>query len=188
MTSTFRIPPAQISGLLGWALRRSARRTYGQVPDIAYIYLHHGPLARAILGLERRLAKLSACDPHLKTYATMATAAQIGCSWCLDFGYFLAHTEGLDVDKVRQVPVWRDSTVFTDLEHEVMAYAEAMTTTPPEVTDEQVASLQEQLGTRAVVELTEMIAVENLRSRANAAMGLASQGFAASCDLAPLAG
>src|SRR5699024_5809723 len=120
MTSTLRIPPAELSGVLGWALRRYARRTYGQVPDIAYVYLHHGPLARAVLGLERRLAKLSACAPHLKSYATMASAAMIGCSWCLDFGYFLAHTEGLDADKVRQVPVWRDSTVFTDLEREVM--------------------------------------------------------------------
>ena len=74
----------------------------------------------------------------------------------------------------------------TDLEREVMAYAEAMTVTPPEVTDEMVASLDEQLGHAAVVELTMMVAVENERSRFNSAMGLASQGFSDVCDL-PLA-
>ncbi|WP_202862977.1 carboxymuconolactone decarboxylase family protein [Ornithinimicrobium murale] len=85
------------------------------------------------------------------------------------------------------MPAWRDSDVFTPLERDVMAYAEAMSVTPLEVTDEMVASLHERLGSAALVELTEMISLENLRSRTNAAMGLASQGFAESCDLAPLA-
>lgn len=117
----------------------------------------------------------------------MASAATIGCCWCLDFGYFLAHTEGLDEEKARQVPVWRESTLFTPLERDVLAYAEAMSLTPLTVTDEMVAGLHDQLGSAALVELTELIALENMRSRGNAAMGLASQGYADSCDLAPLA-
>lgn len=188
MPSTFRIPKADLSGWFGRVMSAYARHTYGEVPDVAYIFLHHGPLTRAVFGFERKMARLSACEEHLKAYATMAAAATIGCSWCMDFGYYLAHTDGLDVDKVRQVPVWRDSDVFTPLEHEVMAYAEAMSATPLEVTDEMVASLHDQLGSKALVELTQVISLENLRSRTNAAMGLASQGFATSCDLAPLAG
>jgi AhpD family alkylhydroperoxidase len=113
----------------------------------------------------------------------MASAAVIGCSWCLDFGYYVAHTDGLDEAKVREVPRWRESEAFTPLEREVMAYAEAMTGTPMTVTDEMVASLVEQLGPAAVVELTEIVAVENQRSRFNAAAGLASQGFSAACDV-----
>ena len=187
MPSTFRIPKADLSSLLGRVLSAYARRTYGDVPDFAYVLLHHGPLTRALLGFERKVAKLSACDPQLKAYAVMASAATIGCTWCLDFGYFMAHTDGLDEDKARQVPVWRESTVFTPLERDVLAYAEAMSRTPLEVTDEMVASLHERLGSAALVELTQLIAVENMRSRVNSAMGLASQGFAASCDLAPLA-
>ena len=60
----------------------------------------------------------------------MAVAAQIGCSWCLDFGYFQAHNEGLDEAKASEVPRWRESSVFTSLERDVMEYAEAMTETP----------------------------------------------------------
>ena len=156
------------------------------MPDNALVFWHNRPVLRSVLAFERRVARWRALDPHLKTYAVMASAALIGCSWCLDFGYYLAHTAGLDESKAREVPRWRESAVFTPLEREVMAYAEAMSTTPLTVTDEMVAGLVAQLGPAAVVELTEMVAVENQRSRFNAAVGLASQGFSAVCDL-PLA-
>jgi alkylhydroperoxidase family enzyme len=58
-----------------------------------------------------------------------------------------------------------------------------MTATPPEVTDEMVAGLREDLDDAQLVELTEIISVENLRSRTNSALGLTSQGFKAQCDL-----
>jgi AhpD family alkylhydroperoxidase len=186
MSSTFRVPKATISGGYGRALEWYARRTYGEVPDNAYVLWHNRPMLKAVFGFEQKVAKLDALDPHLKTYAVMASAAAIGCSWCLDFGYYLAHEDGLDEAKVREVPRWRDSSVFTDLERDVMAYAEAATATPPTVTDEQVAALRERLGDPAVVELTMMIAIENQRSRFNAAMGLASQGYSDVCEL-PLA-
>ena len=186
MSSTFRIPAAPLTGLAGRIVKAYARRTYGQVPDVALVLGHHGPLMRAVFGFERKVARWRRLDAHLKTYAVMASAASIGCSWCLDFGYFHAHSAGLDLAKVREVPRWRASDVFTVLERDVMAYAEAVTATPPEVTDEMVAALVAELGAPAMVELTEMIAIENLRSRFNFAAGLASQGFSDVCEL-PLA-
>ena len=186
MPSHFRIPKARLDGAYGAIMTRFAVRTWGRVPDNAYVLWHHKPLMRAVLGFEQKVARWKALDPHLKTYAEMASAGVIGCSWCLDFGYFMAHAKGLEEAKVREVPRWRESDVFSDLEREVMAYAEAMTVTPPEVTDAMVASLDEQLGHAAVVELTMMVAVENERSRFNSAMGLASQGFSDVCEL-PLA-
>ncbi len=84
----------------------------------------------------------------------MAVAAQVGCSWCLDLNYFQTHNEGLDEAKASEVPRWRESTVFTALERDVMEYAEAMSETPPPVTDELFARLLDQLGAPAVVELT----------------------------------
>ena len=61
----------------------------------------------------------------------MAVASLVGCTWCLDFDYFQAHNENLDLEKAREVPRWRESDVFTPLERDVMAYAEAMSQTPP---------------------------------------------------------
>jgi alkylhydroperoxidase family enzyme len=117
----------------------------------------------------------------------MATAGLVGCSFCLDFGYFHAHNEGLDVNKAREVPRWRVSDVFTPLERDVMEYAEAMTQTPPTVTDELSARLLKPLGPAALVELTAFIALANFMARSNVAMGIESQGFSAACDLKPLA-
>ena len=146
MPSQFRIPKATIDGAYGALMTRVAKRMWGQVPDNAHVLWHNKPVLKAVFGFEQKVGRWKALDPHLKAYAEMASAGVIGCSWCLDFGYFLAHTKGLDEAKVREVPRWRESDVFTGLEREVMAYAEAMTVTPPEVTDEMVASLDRQLG------------------------------------------
>lgn len=184
--STFRIPKARLGGLAGALASWYARRTYGQVPDNVFLLWHNKRVLRAILVLEHRVSKFNTLDPHLKTYAEMASAGAIGCSWCVDFGYFLAHRSGLDESKVREVPRWRESDRFSPVEREVMAYAEAMSATPPEVTDEMVSSLRDQLGNAAMVELTAMVAIENERSRFNAAFGLTSQGYSDVCEL-PLA-
>jgi alkylhydroperoxidase family enzyme len=69
----------------------------------------------------------------------------------------------------------------------VLEYAEAMTVTPPSVTDEMVARLREQLGDAALVELSAVIAFANFTTRPNVALGIESDGFAAACGLKPLA-
>ena len=84
------------------------------------------------------------------------------------------------------MPRWRESAAFTPLERDVLEYAEAMTNTPPTVTDELSASLLEQLGPAAMVELTAVIAFANMATRSNAALGIESQGFSAACEI-PLA-
>jgi alkylhydroperoxidase family enzyme len=84
---------------------------------------------------------------------------------------------------MRDVPRWRDSDVYTDVERQVMAYAEAVTATPPTVTDEMVAGLRRHLDDAALVELTMMVAVENVRSRFNSSLGLTSQGFTDRCEI-----
>ena len=68
-----------------------------------------------------------------------------------------------------------------------MEYAEAMTQTPPTVTDELSARLLKPLGPAGSVELTSFIALANFMARSNVAMGIESQEFSATCDLKPLA-
>ena len=186
-TSTFRIPKAAITGVYGAMLKLYAKRMLnGEFPDNGYVYFHNKPVLKAVLSFEGKVDKWDRLDPTLKSYAQLASAGTIGCSWCLDFGYFKAHNDGLDLAKIREVPRWRESGVFTPLERDVLEYAEAMSVTPLTVTDEMVAHLIEQLGEPAVVELTQMIALENMRSRFNSAAGLQSQGYSDICEL-PLA-
>jgi alkylhydroperoxidase family enzyme len=183
MTDTTRIRPAAITGVFGAIVKRFSKKLLGEVPEPIGIYFHNRPVLRTFLAVGGKAQKWSACDENLKSFAHMAVAAQVGCSWCLDFGYFHAHNEGLDEKKASQVPVWRTSDVFTPLERDVLAFAEAMTVTPPTVTDDQFATLLARLGEPAMVELTTQVALANLYTRSNVTMGIESQGFSAACEL-----
>lgn len=186
MPSTFRIPKADLAGLYGAVVRRVSKKMFGEVPDLGYVYFHHKPLLRAMMSFEAKVGKWDALDATYKSLAEMAAASTIGCSWCLDFGYYLARNDDLDLDKISQVQVWRTSDVFDETERRVIEYAEAMSSTPLTVTDAMVSVLLVELGTKAMVELTQMIALENMRSRFNSAAGLQSQGYSDVCEI-PLA-
>ena len=186
MSSTPRIPSVEITGPLGYVMKRVSKRMLGEVPESLGVMWNNRPVLSTLMGLGRKSEKWDQLDPNLKTFAHMASAALVGCSFCLDLGYFHAHNTGLDEAKAREVPRWRESTVFTMLEREVMEYAEAMSQTPPRVTDEMSARLLDQLGAPAVVELTAVVAFSNMTARCNTALGIRSQGFSKVCEL-PLA-
>jgi alkylhydroperoxidase family enzyme len=185
--STTRIPKTEITGPYGALVKRFSKKLLGRVPEPLGVYWHNRPVLKATMGMGAKAQKWDACDLSLKSFAHMAVAAQIGCSWCLDFAYFQAFNERLDLDKAREVPRWRDSVVFSPLERAVMGYAEAMTQTPPAVAEAMVAELLGQLGAAALVELTAYIGLANLNARSNVALGIESEGYAASCELEPLA-
>ncbi len=178
-----RVPLDEPTTLLGKAMAWYSRREFGEVVDNGLAMLHHPPVLKAVLGFERKVDKWDALDADLKALAQAVSAAVIGCSWCMDFGYFALHSKGLDVSRLEEVPRWRESDVFTPLERQVLEYAEAMTVTPPEVTDEMAEALRAEIGDAAFVELTMMVAVENERSRFNSALGLTSQGFKDFCEV-----
>lgn len=178
-----RIPITAPPGRLWSVLGRIGRRMYGDIPDNGFALARNRKVLFAILGFERRVATWTTLDPTLKTLATLTAAVEIGCSWCVDFGWFMAEKDRLDVEKLQHVQQWRDSDVYSAVERAVIEYARAMTVTPPTVTDAMVSHLRMELGDAAVIELTAMIAVENERSRMNAALGLVSQGFSAACRL-----
>lgn len=187
MTSTTRIPPTEITGFYGWLVKRFSKKMLGQVPEQLGVYWHNPKVLKGTMAIGQKVQKWDACDESLKSFAHMAVASLVGCTWCLDYNYFEAHNKKLDLEKARQVPRWRESHAFTTLERDVLEYAEAMSQTPPTVTDELSARLLEQLGAPALVELTAIISFANLTTRGNVALGIEAQGFAAACGLKPLA-
>jgi len=186
MSGTPRIPKAKITGPYGYVMKRFSRKLLGDVAEPAEVMWHNRAVLNSTMGFGRKLQKWDQLDPGLKTFAHMAVAAMIGCSWCLDLNYFQAHNEGLDEVKASEVPRWRESDVFTPLERDVMEFAEAMSETPPRVTDELFGRLLERLGPAAMVELTAVVGFANMSTRCNTAMGIESQEFSAACAL-PLA-
>jgi len=178
-----RVPKADIPA----ELRASFIEQLGAVPEPVEVGFNNPDVATSDLEYSARVAAWDAADEGLKTFAHMAVAAQVGCSWCLDVNYFLALNQNLDLAKASQVPRWRESDLFTPLERQVLEYAEAMTNTPTTVTDELSARLLEQLGPAALVELTVFIGYANLATRVNTAHGITSQGYSDACEI-PLAG
>lgn len=189
MASDTRIPRVEPTGAYGAIIKRMSRKMLGDVPEPVEVAWHNKKVLSFSFALGRKAQKWDQCDENLKSFAHIAVASLVGCSFCLDLGYFQAHNEGLDEAKAREVPRWRESQVFTPLERDVMEYAESMTMTPPTVTDELSARLLGELGAPALVELTAYIGLANLYTRTNTAFGIESQGFSAACELkaAPLA-
>ena len=177
-----RVPKAELPA----ELRDLMTKQLGAVPEPVEVLWNNPRLAVANQEFSARAAEWDAADASLKTFAHMAVAARIGCSWCLDINYFLALNQNLDPARASQVPRWRQSEVFTPLERDVLEYAEAMTDTPTTVTDELSARLLDQLGPAALVELTVYIGLANLAARCNTAHGITSQGYSAACEI-PLA-
>src|SRR5205823_2972770 len=180
---TLRVSKAEIPS----ELRERMISQFGGVAEPVEVTWHNPSVAQAALEFGAKIAEWDAADESLKTFAHMAVAAQVGCSWCLDINYYQAQNQNLDLVKASQEPRWRESDIFTPLERDVLEYAEAMTNTPPTVTDELSARLLEQLGPAALVELTACIAFANLSTRSNTALGIKSQGFSDACEI-PLAG
>lgn len=187
MTGTARVPEAEITGLYGGMLKMMVRKMVGSVPESVGVMWHHPRVFKDMMSFGRKVEKWDRLDPSLATFAHMATASYVGCSACLDLNYFMSRDKGLDPAKAREVPRWRESDVFTPLERRVMEYAEAMSHTPLTVTDEMSATLLDELGAPALLELTARIAQMNTAARANIALGITSEEFADACGLPPLA-
>ena len=164
--------------LLARLMYRYAKRRFGEVPVPFAVGAHHMPLlvANAVHEtlLERGSKKLPSAVRELAVYWTART---VGCSWCVDFGAMLIRLDGLDVDRLKRIDDYATSPLFTDDERAAIAYANAMTTDPHNVTDEQVDDLRRRFGDAGTMELTYQVGIENMRARMNTALGITEQGF-----------
>jgi AhpD family alkylhydroperoxidase len=180
MTQKTRIAPLppKRAGLIARAMYRVAKRRYGEVPEPATVTAHHRGLLIAYALHEAMIDRASRTVPvSVRQLAVLWTARAIGCSWCVDFGSMLQRLDGLDSQRLADIENYATSTAFTADERAAIAYADAMTTDPHTVTDEQVTDLRRRFGDAGVIELTYQIGVENMRARMNTALGITEQGF-----------
>ena len=179
MTTT-RIPPVppQRAPLLTRMLYRYAKRRFGEVPEPFTVYAHRTGLMVAGAVHETLLERASTTLPtNVRELAVYWTARTVGCSWCVDFGSMLMRLDGLDMQRLKDIDDYQTSTAFSDDERAAIAYADAMTTDPHRITDEQVADLRRRFGDAGALELTYQIGTENMRARVNSALGITEQGF-----------
>ncbi len=154
------------------------QRTYGQLlkPALAWARVPKLFAAVAILygALDRRSSPLS---PVLRSLITVRVSQLNWCRFCVDINASVLARRAGSMAKVEAVEGWRESELFSSMERAVLDYVEAMTLSDRQVDDEMVKVLREWFDDDGIVELTGLIAFQNLSSKFNSALDLPAQGF-----------
>ena len=155
----------------------TGRKTTTEMIEPAQAYAHAPGLLLGYGLFEFAVAKAHRVPERLKVLAELKAAALTQCEWCIDIGSPIAHRAGIEEAQLLALPRYRESDRFSDLEKLVLDYAVAISSTPVSVPDELSAKLREHLDDSQLVELTNVIALENMRGRFNLALGIGSAGF-----------
>jgi alkylhydroperoxidase family enzyme len=164
---------SRVDGPFARLVRWYGRRTYGDHLAPVDAYLHTRGLLLGYGAFETAVERAS----RLEALAATRAAQVVECEWCMDFASRYSLDRGVPEEQLREMSLYRESEAFGDLEKLVLDYATAMSHTPVEVTDEMVDRLKEHFDDAQLVELTNAIAIENLRARFNNALDLEPQGF-----------
>jgi AhpD family alkylhydroperoxidase len=153
-------------------------RTYGRVLDPGLLW-GRSPMVFAAVAmlygaLDRRSSPLS---PALRSLVTVRVSQINHCAFCVDINSATLVKRGVSMEKIEALGVWRESLLFSLEERLALEYAEAMTVAYPGVSDDLRRRLKERWNDDNIVELTGLIAFQNLSSKFNAALDVPSQGF-----------
>ncbi len=179
------IEPLSEQGL-AWYLKPffwNQRRRYGKVLDAARLWARSPKLFLGVVILYGMIdRKTSPIAPALRSLVTVRVSQLNGCAFCVDLNSSTLLKRGVAREKVSALVSWRTSDLFDERECAALDYAEAMTLSGAGVSEAHVDALREHFSDDAVVELTGLVAFQNLSSKFNAALGVSSQGF---CELPP---
>jgi len=175
-----RVEPKPL-GQYPWYLRPffwNQRRKYGAVLDSALLWAR---VPRLFLGvavlygmIDRRSSPI---EPALRSLVTVRVSQINHCPFCVDLNSATLLRRGASAEKVEALDRWRESGLFSERERAALEYAEAMTHPDPGVDDALMARLKRHFGEDAVVELTGLVAFQNLSSKFNSALAVPPQGF-----------
>ncbi len=173
--------PIRPPGKTPWYLRPffwNQRRKYGAALDSALLWARSPPLFVGVATLYGMIDRRSSpIDPALRSLLTVRVSQINHCPFCVDLNSATLLARGASPDKVQALDHWHDSELFDESERAALDYAEAMTHPDRGVDDALLARLRRHFDDDAVVELTGLIAFQNLSSKFNAALGVPAQGF-----------
>lgn len=173
--------PAKPIGRYKWYLQPffwAQRRRYGAVLDSALLWARS---PRVFLGvaflygmIDRRSSPI---EPALRSLVTVRVSQLNWCPFCVDLNSATLLKRGASREKVEALDHWRESNLFDERERVALDYAEAVTLSDRQVDDALMARLRPHFDDDAIVELTGLIAFQNMSSKFNSALGIPPQGF-----------
>lgn len=154
------------------------RRKYGEVLQAALLWARSPKLFIGVALLFGMIDRRSSpIDPALRSLVTVRVSQINDCPFCVDINSATLLKRGVSVEKVEALQTWRQSSLFDQREQTVLEYAEAMTRSDQSVDDEIVNRLRAYFDDDGIVELTGLIAFQNMSSMFNSALGVPAQGF-----------
>jgi AhpD family alkylhydroperoxidase len=154
------------------------KRKYGQVLEPGLVWGRSPKLFMGVAFLygmiERRSNPL---DPALRSLVTVRVSQINHCRFCVDVNSATLMKRGIGEEKVAALDDWQNSNLFDEKERAALAYTEAVTHSDREPDDAIHAELRRHFDEDALVELTGLIAFQNMSSKFNAALDVPPQGF-----------
>jgi AhpD family alkylhydroperoxidase len=164
-----------------WYLRPffwNQKRKYGQILKPALIWARVPRLFVAIAILYGVLdRKSSPINPVLRSLITVRVSQINECRFCIDINSAMLAKRTGSMNKVEALERWQESELFDNKERVVLEYVEAVTYTGRQFDDDLSQRLHEHFNEDEIVELTGLIAFQNLSSKFNSALDLPAQGF-----------
>lgn len=164
-----------------WYVRlilKMQRRKYGRSLEPALLW---GRMPRAFLMFMLLYRALDRADSTLECELRSLVQVRISqinwCAFCIDLNSALAIQRQSSPEKLEALSRHQDSPLFTDREGSALAYAETITDSTRRVDDKLFTRLHQHFTDQEIVELTALIAYQNMSSKFNAALGVPAQGF-----------
>lgn len=154
------------------------RRRYGSELESARLWGRIPSAFLALTLLYRALDRSSSpIEPALRSLLTVRVSQINWCEFCVDLNSAIALERHVPAGKLSALPDFEISPLFSEREKAALAYAEAVTHSDRKVDETMTARLKGQFDDEAIIELTALIAFQNLSSKFNAALGVPPRGF-----------
>ena len=154
------------------------KRKYGQVLNPGLLWARVPKLFAAVALLYGALdRKSSPLSPVLRSLVTVRVSQINWCAFCVDINSSTLIERSGSTEKVDRLDRWRESDIFDEKEKAVLEYTEAITYSDQQETDDLVDRLRNFFDEDGIVELTGLIAFQNLSSKFNNALDVPPQGF-----------
>ena len=154
------------------------RRKYGQELAPAKLWGKSPKVFAALALLYGALdRKSSPIEPELRSLITVRVSQINWCAFCVDINSMTVLKRGSSKAKLNELGSFETSELFSESEKAALHYAEVVTLSDKQVSNDDRERLNEFFSEDQVIELTALIAFQNMSSKFNAALDVKPQGF-----------
>lgn len=159
------------------------KRRYGAILEPARLWGRSPKVFSTLAMLYGALDRsTSPIEPALRSLITVRVSQINWCAFCIDINSATVLKREVNEAKLGELAHYSDSLLFTEREKAALAYAEAVTHSDRQTDESHFERLRKHFDDDAIIELTALIAFQNLSSKFNASLGVEPQGF---CTVAP---